>query len=226
MNWTIRDLQQQIEESLSNLPEIAIPEELEGLRNLPVSGFRPRVSIYYTAAGGKRRKVREDANAGYFDPEACELVIGFEPLPDPEPGDAGLEVMPGTSNESSDEFDIESAMDQLLHALRVAESMRRFIGLKWFRDQFLPNKPDFEWARDRDTIGMLLGRGIDDGLILTYKVPNPNSPFHPTTAIRLNRRSYKFTNESREGMSRFRPIRVPGVSLSEAVLRDREDARY
>ena len=229
MSMTIKDLQQNIEESLGNLPEVALPMELEGLRNLPVSGFRPKVSIYYAAESGrgrKRRKVRETASASYFDPEICELVIGFDPIPESQPAELNREVSLGRSNEYSDGFDVESATDSIVDALKVAESMRPFVGLKWFRDQFLGTECNEPWARDQQTTGKLLGQAIEDDLIRTSRVPNPNSPLYPTTAIRLNRKHPRLgdapvSNER----SRFSPVRIRGGMASDTVIQDRAD-RY
>ena len=227
MSMTIKDLQQNIEESLGNLPEVALPIELEGLRNLPVSGFRPRASIYYRAEGGrKRRKVRETASASYFDPESCELVIDFDPIPEPQPVELNQEDSPGRSDEYSDEFDVESATDNVVDALKVAESMRPFVGLKWFRDQFLRSECDEPWARDQETTGMLLSRAIEDDLIRTSRVPNPNSPLYPTTAIRLNRNHPKLGDALIGGeRPRFSPVRIRGGMASDTVIQDRAD-RY
>ena len=80
----IRDMQRHIEESLGSLHETMLPPQIGGLRLLPGSGFRPKVSMYYVdAAGGSgRRKVSGSADATSFDPGACEIVITFERIKD------------------------------------------------------------------------------------------------------------------------------------------------
>ena len=76
----IGDLQLDIEQSLANLKTSTLPPALEGLRHLPLGGHEPRVSIRGRDGG---RKVRRDADASYFDPENCEVVIQFVPSDHP-----------------------------------------------------------------------------------------------------------------------------------------------
>ncbi len=80
----IRDMQRHIEESLGSLHETLLPPQIGGLRLLPGSGFRPRVSMYYADASGgsKRKKVNESADVTTFDPGSCEIVITFERIGD------------------------------------------------------------------------------------------------------------------------------------------------
>ena len=229
MAMTIKNLQDHIEESLANLPEVSIPIELEGLRNLPVSAFRPRVTIYYKTMGGRknRRKLRETADASYFDPEICELVIGFEPVLDLESQGQTPESLPGSPAEPWSQppaaSDVESAMDQFIDALKEAESTRPFVGLKWFRDHFLPGDPNRAWARVWETNSRVMSRAIADSLVQTTKVPNPNSPLHPTTAIRLNRAHPRFDGQHESSRSTFSPIRIRGGMASDTVIGDRAD---
>ena len=77
----IRDMQRHIEDSLGSLHETLLPPQIGGLRLLPGTGFRPKVSMYYVDAtgGSKRRRVDEGADVTTFDPNACEIVIAFEP---------------------------------------------------------------------------------------------------------------------------------------------------
>ena len=77
----IRDMQRHIEESLGSLHETMLPSQIGGLRLLPGTGFRPRVSMYYVDAtdGSKRRRMDEGADVTTLDPNACEIVITFEP---------------------------------------------------------------------------------------------------------------------------------------------------
>ncbi len=201
----IRELQRAIEESLENLP---------------LSGFRPKASVYHTAAdGGKRRKkVLESADASSFDPETCELVIGFEPIPDSESHERNPQDAPSVS---ADLPDSDLATKHILESLRTAERICRFVGLKWFRDQYMPNLSDKPWARDREAIGAALTRAIEHGMILTYKVANPNLPFHLTTAIRLNHNYSDSAYKSRSTRAGFEPIRISGEPLSDTVIRDR-----
>ena len=70
----ILDIQRDLEESLAGLATSTLPPALEGLRHLPVNDRHPQVSIRNL---DRSRKVREDADASYFDPDRCEVVIRF-----------------------------------------------------------------------------------------------------------------------------------------------------
>ena len=213
----IIDVQRDIEESLASLPTLTLPPELEGLRHLPVGDHNPQVSIHYVNGS---RKVREDASASYFDPDRCELVISFVPLEvrqheDAQPGYGAVH-----SDEPAGELDFERAMGQLVDELKAAEGVRPFVGLKWFRDQFLPGC-GHSWTRDQKTNGALLRRMTEQRLILTSQVPNPNQPLHPVTAIRVNRRHPRFQPDVPGRSAGFKPVRIRGGSISDTVLSDR-----
>ena len=78
----IQDVTRGIEQSLTNLkslPMSALPPALKGFRHLPMGNYEPRVSIRPRGGG---RKFRRDADASYFDPESCEVVIAFDPSND------------------------------------------------------------------------------------------------------------------------------------------------
>ena len=222
----IRDIQRDIEESIAMLPALTLPPGLEGLRHLPVSDRDPQVSIRYV---GNSRKVREDASAGYFDPDRCEVVIGFAEFDAPQ----GEEELGATQDEEdlresgapdqdgpAEEPDFEMAIDQLIDALRKAEGMRPFVGLKWFRDHVLP-ECGHRWARDPRTSGSLLRRATQQRLVLTSQVPNPNQPLHPVTAIRINRRHPRFQSDAPGRSAGFKPMRIRGGSISDTVLSER-----
>ncbi len=195
----IRELQRAIEESLENLP---------------LSGFRPKASVYHTAADGekRRKKVLESADASSFDPETCELVIGFEPIPDSESDERNPQDAPN-----------DLATKHILESLRTAERICRFVGLKWFRDQYMPNLSDKPWARDRDVVGALIEQAIANGLISAKSVFDPNSPNHPIVAIYVNLGPRKSAAESRrERAAKFKPIRLRGGgSILDTLLDER-----
>jgi hypothetical protein len=212
----IRDLQRDIEESLASVPTSTLPNELSGLRHLPVNDRNPQVSIRNVVS---KRKVREDASASYFDPDSCELVISFVTIEDPEHGP--LQSEPGSAHsEAPDDLDFEAATDQLIDQLKTAERTRPFVGLKWFRDQFLPNC-GHNWARDTRASGALLRYATEQRLILTSQVPNPNQPLYPVTAIRVNRRHPRFQPNAPTRSARFRPVPIRGGPISETVINDR-----
>ena len=210
----IGDVQLDIEQSLANLKTSALPSALEGLRHLPLGGHEPRVSIRGRDGG---RRVRKDADASYFDPESCEVVIQFVPY-----DEVALHRPDGSEadGESAGAFDHETVLNQLLDALSEAERSREFVGLKWFRDQYLTGQ-GYDWARDPRASGALLRRATEQRLILTSQVPNPNNPLHPVTAIRVNRRHPRFQTESTGKGAAFTPIPIRGGSIADTVLGDR-----
>lgn len=107
---------------------------------------------------------------------------------------------------------------ELMKSLEAAENTpgRMFVALKWFRDDYLPSA-GLRWAQDTETRQSVLAKAIQDGWILTGKVPNPKSPFYPTTTIRLNRQK----QPAGASQSRFRPVPISGEPLSRTILDDR-----
>ena len=211
----INDVTTDLEQSLANLKASDLPLVLQGLRHLPVGDYEPRVSIRPRGGG---RKVRRDADASYFDPESCEVVIEFDRY-----DDAGAEV--GTRDADMPDagaaaFDRERAMDELLEALAAVESAREFVSLKWFRDKCLPTG-DIAWAREPRISGSLLRRATEQRLILTSQVHNPNNPLHPVTAIRINRRHPRFEAERPPRRAGFERVRIRGSAIADTVLGDR-----
>ena len=208
----IKDLQKDIEESLASLPASSLPPQLEALRHLSAGGFNPQVSFRRVQ---DNRKLREDAAASYFDPASYEVVISFVPFPELQP-ESEVDVLEGTTTP----FDPDDAIVQLIDELKKAEATKPFVGLKWFRDQFLPEK-EYSWARDPMTSGSLLRRATEQGLVLTSQVPNAYQPLHPVTAIRVNRSHPRFqTNILKQGPI-FKPFPISGGSVSETILNDR-----
>ncbi len=213
----IRQVQQGIEESLASLATSTLSPALEGLRQLPVSDRNPQVSIRYLGNG---RKVREDASASYFDPDRCEVVIRFVPF-ESSRGDRDLDESDAPNAEAeASAFDFESVFDQLVDALKSVEDTRQFVGLKWFRDQILPQS-GHNWARDPVVRGSVLRHATDQRLVLTSHVPNPVHPHHPVTAIRINRRHARFRPDAPKRDTGFAPVRIRGGSISDTVLGDR-----
>ena len=214
----IQHIQRDIEESLASLATSALPPALAGLRHLPLAEHSPRVSIRNRDRGN--RKVREDADAGYFDPKCCEVAIAFVPLETSRDENSWREAKASSPDGQSDGFNVEAATDELVEALKTAEATRPFVGLKWFRDQFLPGR-GHGWTQDPEISGTLLRHATDRRLILTSQVPNPNRPLHPVTAIRVNRKHPRFRPEASGRGARMKPVRIRGGSISDTVLGDR-----
>lgn len=244
----IRDIQSDLEKGLANLHSArALRGELEGLQHLAFRNCRPEVTIHYTET---HKKIRDDADASYFDPQTCEVVIrfvlapeaehfsGFEPpraqpranpqpRPQPQPRPRPYsqpQSQPYLQPQShpqpepqrfQEPYDTEEALNELLDALQRAERERRFVGIKWFRDRFLPEQ-GFSWAQDPRTCGALLRSGTEQELVVTHQVTNPRNPQHPVTALRLNRDHPRFRGESPRGQVRFKPVRARG-GLAQTV---------
>ena len=225
----IQDVTLDIEQSLANLAVATLPPPLRGLRHLPLGDYEPRVSFRYWN-GKQQRKIRRDADASYFNPETCELVIEFVPSGNPDDGKGGREAdrALAAGDDAGDTadgggtaaLDGETAMDQLLDSLAEIERTRDFVSLKWFRDQCLPTR-GLDWAGDPRKSGSLLRRATEQRLILTSQVPNPNNPLHPVTAIRINRRHPRFETERPARRDGFERVRIRGGAIADTVLGDR-----
>ena len=213
----ISNIQHDLEESLASLTTASLPSTLDGLRHLPLNDRDPQVSIRYLESG---RKVRADADGSYFDPDYCEVVIRFVSTGASSEEDGERAANGSSPHEHVDALDFGAATDQLLDELGKAEGMRPFVGLKWFRDQYLPTS-GHAWTRDPRTSGSILRQATDQRLVLTSQVPNPNQPMRPVTAIRINRRHPRFQPEAVRRGARFQPIRIRGGTISDTVLGDR-----
>ena len=217
----VRDVQKNIEDSLAKLSIVPLPDELEGLRHLPLDTHRAKVGIRSVGPNGKvGRKIREDASASYFDPDTCEVSIRFVPLDELQSGHSEEEDGISNSGKETHEFDSETALDQLIDELRAVERMQPFVGLEWFRDQFLP-KCDYAWVRYSSDRASVLRRATDDNLVLTSQMANPKEPMRPVTAIRINRRHPRFQTEKPSLRTSFKPIRIRGGAISDTVVSDR-----
>ena len=217
----VRDVQKKIEDSLAKLSIVPLPDELEGLRYLPLDTHRAKVGIRSIAPNGKvGRKVREDASASYFDPDTCEVAIRFVPLDESQSGPSEEEDAISNSGEETHEFDNETALDQLIEELRTAERMQPFVGLEWFLEQFLP-KCDYAWVRYSSDRASVLRQATDDDLVLTSQMANPKEPMRPVTAIRINRRHPRFQTDKPSFRTSFKPIHIRGGAISDTVVSDR-----
>ncbi len=208
----ILDIQRDLEESLASLRGVSLPPSLQGLRHLPVVDHAPEVTIRYRGS----RRIRGDADASYFNPGSCELVISFSPSVAHDPRDAGL----GESEGPMEAVDLEQAALQLVAALSETERQRPFVALKWFRDKVLPQS-GHGWAEEGRVRNSVLRHATDQRLVLTGQVPNPHQPLHPVTTVRVNRRHPRLQGPPPASRTAFAPVRIRGGAISDTVLDDR-----
>ena len=208
----INDIEHELAESLANVPGLPLSPALRGLRHLPLLNYRPQVSIWRGD-----RKVRRDADSSYFGAE-CTIRIKFVAAESEEHA-AGNGPAPDSGEHRTDPYSTR-ALDALIEELRRTEAKRPFVGLKWFRDKVLPAS-GHECAAEPERIHGLLKGAIEQGLILTNQVPNPNEPSRPVTAIRVNRTHPRFQPPAPERGERFHPIPIRGGSIAETVIADR-----
>ena len=95
-----------------------------------------------------------------------------------------------------------------------------FVGLKWFRDQYLPGC-SLDWTRDPRNNGALLRRATEERLLLTSQVPNPDHPLYPVTAMRVNRGHPRLQSGVPGRPGGFMPVTVQGGPVSATVIDDR-----
>ena len=182
------------------------------------------------------RKKKSNAAANNWSPESGRIEIRFEPTPkqdkqlSPEISPAGVSGQAqshGLSASVSGSY-TQPAVTELLRALDRAESRPgwNFVPLKKFRDEMLPLEPRELCPSLRTDVEQrhILEFAIEKRLILTGKVPNPKSPQFPVTTIRLNRLMPEVKSALGQAAKPdldFRPIEIPGESLSATILRER-----
>ena len=211
---TIKELQRRIEDSLEAVQEADdLPEALQGLRLLLPQDAAPRVTIRR-----RGRRLYSYASAEDFRPEDCEVILRF----DADEGDYG-EEQPARRPYEEEDVRPRPEISELLDALERAEQSRDFVGLKWFRDRFLPTE-GYAWAQDRGLSGRLIREATIKSLVLTSQISNPRDPMQPTTAIRINRNHPWFQEASAEPRQPAapKPFAVRGRPLAGT---GREDGR-
>jgi hypothetical protein len=169
----------------------------------------PRVSLRYAE---NNRQIKRTADSSYFNPQNCVVVLSFE----------SVEEIPTKSADGTP----DGELSEIVLSLRSAEKnpkFREFVALKLFRDQFLSDT-SYRWAQTPEGRDRVLRSAIEQGLILRHQVPNPKSPEHPVTAIRVNNAHptvealLKATQAER---SPFRPVPIRGDELSATVIAER-----
>lgn len=105
----------------------------------------------------------------------------------------------------------------LIRAIDSRERTFRFIALTYFRDRVLPEIFPALSSEERHA---LLNRALHEGWLTLDRVPNPARPSRPTASLRLDRRHPLVVAELGSA-TRFAPVPIRGVPLSETVLEDR-----
>jgi hypothetical protein len=208
---TVQDVEDQLQQNQK------LREVLKDL-GLLHDGFTAVPRLY----GEEKKKKKNAAFKGNWNPETDSIYIHFEPIQDSKT--PLQEPAPRTSEVSTNSTKSDGMAD-LIRALDRAEARPgfNFVALKWFRDTALLSE-GFAWAQVESARKSLLSEAIERRLILTNSVPNPKSPQFPVTAIRLNRLMPEVIAILGSGDSRvpdFQPVVIRGENLSTTVLRDR-----
>lgn len=207
---TVADLQVELARALAAVLELdakgALPPELGSLRRLaPPPGFAAEVSLRHRE---NDRQIKSTASASGWNAQTCAAWIEY--VPDPDATSAG---------------DQDDAKDEIVCSLirlldEVERQPRKFTSWTWFRDQHLPKQG---WNQSKEQIQQVIVRATVSGVLKTSKVKNPKQPDYPVTSIELDREHplvRRVLNQTGVA-SRFEPVSLPGVPLSETVREDR-----
>jgi hypothetical protein len=80
--------------------------------------------------------------------------------------------------EGHDKSGTDEEINQLVEQLKAAERDLPFVGLDWFRNEFLPRCGQ-SWAEDPKKIDSLLWQAFERFLVLTWHVPDPDDGYAP-----------------------------------------------
>jgi len=208
--------------------EESLAQSLQGLpEQFQLSGYRLVLSLVDKNHRKTSRKIREDASADHWSPQSGGIWIKFEPNVPAAKAEAAASPrpLPAAAVEPPAPAKPSHELRDLVRSLNRAESRPGygFVALKWFRDTVLPVAGG-AWASDPDARNRAIRNAIERGYIRTSKVPNPNSPLFPVTAIRLNRSLPEIAamlGVSLESDAEFEPAEIRGEPLSATVLRER-----
>ncbi len=109
---------------------------------------------------------------------------------------------------------------EIVEAFQKAKSGHRFVALKWFRDQWLPNQK-FSWCKDPEQIRVHLRAAIDQGILRKELLPNPNNPDHPTTTLQQGNSVTENSSTPSGVNKKFSPLAISGKPLSQSVIEGR-----
>lgn len=115
----------------------------------------------------------------------------------------------------------------LLRALYALEQegTQDYVVFTWFRNKYIPQLDAFRGVA-LDEIQTSLSNLIQDGCILTDKVPNPKNPSIPVTTIRVNRSHREVqkvtgVNAGKVSGSNQRLFKMAGPPLSQTIVNSR-----
>jgi hypothetical protein len=193
---------------------------------LSPQGFRPRFQISIPTKDGFRKK-RRTADASTYNPGAECIIVSFEPILKEEdlkdvatvPTDA---TAPGLLHQANNTG--QPSADQVASVIRLLSHFSRpprpFVGLKYFRDKVLLSLKT-EWSEDDAQRRATLDYCITQGIIVTGKVPNPQTPEYPVTTIRLDHQHPMVMGMSPVENFDFQPVNQRGELASKIILRER-----
>ncbi len=207
---TISTLEEGLEQSLERLRANPTSADIERLKVLLPPGWRIRVEL----RDKNNRKKRANADASNWSPADGEVRLYFEP----EKGSAALAAPAPELTAGGDEVLVD--LIRRVHALEAAPG-RAFISLSWFMKE-LP-RTGWAWAQLEAVRRQVVERGVEERVLLTYKVANPKQPAFATTAIRLNMEHplVAATVGAPRRIARFNPVPVLGEPISEQIIRER-----
>lgn len=208
---TIQDARMKLEQVIGTPVQAYLPQ---------VAGYDPEVDIIEN-----HRKKRSDAACDSWRPEIGEIRIRFVVRPPAASPAAELKDHDPQNDGGHHDYGSRPRVVELIESLDRAE--RRpgysFVSIKWFRDKVLPGE-GYLWADSYESRTEVLSEAIQDDVIRTNKVPNPNAPTFPVTAIRLNRghpEVNRILGSPTSALDDFVPVEIRGEPLSATVTRER-----
>lgn len=123
-------------------------------------------------------------------------------------------------SEAPPQLTASAAGIEIIEAFQKAKSGHRFVALKWFRDQWLPNQ-NFSWCKDPEQIRVHLRTAIDQGTLRKELLPNPNNPDHPTTTLQEGNSVTENCIAPSRTSKRFSPLEISGKPLSQSIIEGR-----
>lgn len=128
----------------------------------------------------------------------------------------------GDIQDNHDKSVSDEELQQIVEQLKAAERDLPFVGLDWFRNEFLP-QCGYPWAKDPKKIDSLLWQAFERFLVLTWPVPDPAERLRSITTITVNRKLREAPPDTEKHGMRFTPIRIKGGPISDTVIEDRAD---